>query len=159
MPKQFNNPIIESPWSKYAQMIQQIRRSVFIDEQKVPEKLEWDGLDESAIHLVAFGDSNSEIIAYGRLLPHGKLTRMAVALPFRNRGYGRAIVQMAFTKARNLGLQRMTLDAQVHACDFYRKLGFSEQGEPFLDAGIEHMHMSRDLTQPPDHDYPDDRKR
>ena len=33
-----------------------IREKVFIEEQKVTPQLEWDGLDEGAIHFLAYQD-------------------------------------------------------------------------------------------------------
>jgi predicted GNAT family N-acyltransferase len=47
--------------------------------------------------------------------------------------------------ARSLGLRRVLLNAQVQALPFYLGHGFQAEGEGFLDAGIPHRRMWRDL--------------
>jgi len=47
--------------------------------------------------------------------------------------------------ARELGMQRVQLNAQVQALPFYLSHGFQAEGEEFLDAGIPHRRMWRDL--------------
>jgi ElaA protein len=46
------------------------------------------------------------------------------------------------------GLSRVTLAAQIHALGFYERAGFRAVGEPFLDVGIPHRLMVRDLLPP-----------
>ena len=50
--------------------IRKVREQVFIQEQHVPEALEWDGLDEEAIHVVA-QDNHKQVIGTARLLKDG----------------------------------------------------------------------------------------
>ena len=38
---------------------------------------------------------------------------------------------------------QVMLNAQVQALDFYRRQGFIEEGEPFMEAGIVHRAMRR----------------
>ena len=53
-----------------------IRYEVFVDEQKVPEELEIDGLDNEAKHILAFVDGLP--IGTGRILNDGHIGRVAV---------------------------------------------------------------------------------
>jgi len=39
----------------------------------------------------------------------------------------------------------MTLGAQISARNFYQNLGYQEEGDFFLDAGIEHITMTKNL--------------
>ena len=41
--------------------------------------------------------------------------------------------------------RRAKLGAQVHAIDFYRKLGYTVSSDEFEDAGIPHVYMERTL--------------
>jgi predicted GNAT family N-acyltransferase len=43
----------------------------------------------------------------------------------------------------------VTLAAQTHALGFYERAGFHVVGDPFMDAGIPHRLMVRDLLLPP----------
>jgi len=56
---------------------------------------------------------------------------MAVALPWRGRGVGTALLTAAIEKARNEGLHKLSLEVFPHndaAIALYRKFGFIEEG-------------------------------
>jgi predicted GNAT family N-acyltransferase len=127
-------------WQGASAALKEIRRRVFIDEQAVPESLEWDGLDEDAIHVLA-GDSKGHPIGCGRLLPEGKIGRMAVLPEWRGKGVGRAILQTLLEIARGQDMDEVRLSAQVKAIPFYEKAGFTVCSEVYLDAGIPHRDM------------------
>jgi predicted GNAT family N-acyltransferase len=50
--------------------------------------------------------------------------------------------------AAQQGLSRVTLSAQTHALGFYERAGFHLLGEPFMDAGIPHRKMVKELLLP-----------
>jgi len=131
-----------------------VRRSVFIEEQSVPESLEIDAYDADpatsppALHVVAY--EAGRCVATGRLLldahqgeyPH--IGRVAVLQPERGKGYGRSVMLALQDIARARGMRGITLAAQLHAIGFYERLGYVVRGDVFLDADIEHRWM--DLT-------------
>lgn len=80
---------------------------------------------------------------------NGTIGRMAVLKDWRGRGVGRALLQTLLDLAVRQGLPRVTLSAQTHALGFYERAGFHVVGEPFMDAGIPHRKMVRDLRLPP----------
>jgi predicted GNAT family N-acyltransferase len=47
--------------------------------------------------------------------------------------------------ARQRGDRQVVLHAQRSAEGFYQRLGFVAQGEPFVEAGIDHIEMAMDL--------------
>lgn len=85
-------------------------------------------------------------IGCGRLLPEGKIGRMAVLPEWRNRGIGRAMLQTLLAAAREQGMTEVALSAQVSAIPFYEKAGFSVCSDVYLDAGIPHRDMLLRLT-------------
>lgn len=119
--------------------IEYIRRTVFIEEQHVPEELEWDGEDAQAIHLLA--RSGEEPVATARLLRNGHIGRMAVLPVWRGQGIGMAMLKQLLDIARQRQLTRVYLNAQLSAVDFYARVGFIVEGETFMDAGIAHKRM------------------
>lgn len=125
--------------------IEAIRRTVFIEEQQVPEELEWDGLDDEAVHLLAKVDD--EPVATARLLTNGHIGRMAVLAAWRNRGIGMAMLAQLIKLARQQNMPQLFLNAQIDAVEFYRRAGFVPEGEIFMDAGIPHKRMVLDLTR------------
>jgi predicted GNAT family N-acyltransferase len=47
--------------------------------------------------------------------------------------------------ARNHDYPDVDVYAQTYAMPFYRKFGFAEHGEVFVDAGLPHIKMARKL--------------
>jgi predicted GNAT family N-acyltransferase len=125
--------------------VRRVRRLVFIEEQAVPEELEWDEFDATARHfcLCVAG----AVVGTARLVLKedgvGKIGRVAVLRGFRGAGGGAALMRHVMVEARGLGCGELALDAQVPVIPFYERLGFAAEGEEFLDAGIPHRHMRR----------------
>lgn len=119
-----------------------VRKAVFVEEQKVPESMERDEFDEQAHHLLVF--DNNIPIATGRLFYNGKylkLGRICVLKQYRGMDIGRYLMKRLLEKAESEGIKKLYLDSQVSAIGFYRIFGFSEFGDVFDDAGIEHVPM------------------
>ncbi len=131
-------------WTRDREVLQQIRKQVFVLEQHVPEKLEWDGLDDQCTHVLA---ETAEGIPVGtaRMHPDGHIGRMAVLQPWRNRGIGRTMLDELLQRAFRNGLDKVHLNAQTTALEFYEKAGFTAHGDEFLDAGIPHRRMRKAL--------------
>ena len=124
-----------------------IRRRVFIEEQNVPEALELDELDATALHLLATRDGRA--IGTARLLIEGetaKIGRVALLPEARGLGAGAALMRAALDELRARGVRTAKLSAQTHAIGFYEKLGFTAHGPEYDDAGIPHRDMTLDLN-------------
>ena len=134
-------------WDKALPLARPVREEVFVAEQKVPLELEWDEWDERSDHAVA-RDASGQAIGTGRLLPDGRIGRMAVLREWRRCGVGAALMEALLQKAREQSMPRVTLHAQTHAAGFYRRFGFSERGGEFWEAGIPHVEMTIDLSPP-----------
>lgn len=134
-------------WQVAAADMRSVRTTVFVEEQNVPPDLEWDGLDDTALHLLA-RDVAACAIGCARLLVHDDIAhigRMAVLREWRGRGVGRALLAAVITAARDAGARSAFLNAQISAAGFYAQAGFLAQGSEFLDAGIPHIRMQRAL--------------
>ena len=132
-------------WLSEGPSLLAIRHRVFVDEQDVPPALEHDEYDADAIHLLARNDTG-EPIATARLLTDGHIGRMAVLPEWRKQGIGRAMMHRLTDIAADHGLNRVFLHAQCQALPFYRRLGFSPEGDIFKDAGIDHRKMTMPVT-------------
>jgi predicted GNAT family N-acyltransferase len=132
--------IHETCWQRDTGRLSAIRRTVFIEEQGVPEALEWDEHDASALHwLAVLADGTA--IGCARLLPDGQLGRMAVLPAWRGSGVGRALLTAAMRAARAAGHVSLRLSAQIHAVGFYAAAGFIAEGAVYEEAGIPHVAM------------------
>ena len=121
-----------------------VREVVFVREQAVPAVMEWDEFDRVSLHVVA--EVSGQAIGTGRLLPDGHIGRMAVLKPWRGRGVGSALFQALLRAALDAGHRRVMLSAQLRVQDFYRRFGFEAEGSPYVEAGIDHIAMVRDLA-------------
>lgn len=130
-------------WSTDADDLKAIRTSVFIEEQNVPIELEWDGLDPDCTHFIV--RLHSKTIATARLKPDGQIGRMAVLKPYRDQGIGSKLLNTVLKHATQTGYSRVYLHAQVQAVGFYQAYGFTVEGEKFMDAGIPHRAMYKNL--------------
>lgn len=127
-------------WASSADPLARIRREVFVIEQGVSEAEEWDGLDPDCAHVIALA-ANGTAIGTARLLPDGRIGRMAVLKPWRGRGVGSALLRALIALARERGFAETRLHAQTRALEFYRKHGYQTCGEEFMEADIPHYEM------------------
>ena len=136
------------PWSEAQSSARAVRDSVFIEEQGIPEAMEWDEWDAVSVHAIATSDFGLAI-ATGRLLPADeqgviRLGRMAVEKSWRKRGVGSAVLRALLAEARTPIAREIVLHAQISATALYRKHGFKECGAVFLEAGFPHVEMRLD---------------
>ena len=126
---------------------QALRRTVFIEEQNVPEADEVDGRDAGAVHLLATVDGRA--VGTARLLvsgDSGKIGRVCVLAEMRGKGIGARLIEAAAREfAANPAIGKVKLSAQINALPFYERLGFTAEGDEYLDAGIVHRDMFRTL--------------
>ena len=131
-------------WARAEAQVMPVRIAVFVVEQGVPEDIERDAFDAVSRHAIA-RDESGAAVATGRLLPDGHIGRMAVAAPLRAKGVGGAVLEALVAEAVRAGLAEVALNAQVHALAFYRRHGFVDHGDEFMEAGIPHRVMRRAL--------------
>jgi YbgC/YbaW family acyl-CoA thioester hydrolase len=135
-------------WSELGDAARRIRAQVFIDEQRIPAEMEWDGADDGCVHALACNRFGLPL-ATGRMLEHvpgvAKIGRMAVLAPMRGGHIGRAVLEALLQHARERGDREALLHAQLGAAPFYARAGFTARGPVFDDAGIPHVEMVRAL--------------
>jgi predicted GNAT family N-acyltransferase len=157
-----NLQIITVSWNKQQCVLKAIREAVFIIEQQVPVELEWDGEDETAIHILAqliqqnrkqsesvrqVGDKQETPLAIGTariIITNNKarIGRMAILQAWRGQGVGTRVLAACLDECRKKGVASIVLDAQVSAIPFYKKAGFMVTSDEFTDAGIAHRTMT-----------------
>jgi predicted GNAT family N-acyltransferase len=127
-------------WPQDQFALRSVRMQVFVREQQVPEELEWDGQDATALHLIA-ESGDGEIIGTARLLPSGQIGRMAVLPRWRRRGVGTGLLLQLLRIAAEHSYPPPFLNAQTAVLPFYGGLGFAPEGDIFEEAGIPHQRM------------------
>lgn len=124
-----------------------IRRTVFVDEQQVPEEVELDEYDATADHVLLLLDGRP--VATARLVVQpggiGVVGRVAVLAEHRGTGLGDAVMDAVEARAAERGLTAVELHAQVQVRAFYARRGYAAFGDEFWEAGIRHVSMRKPL--------------
>lgn len=124
-----------------------IRYEVFIDEQHVPEELEIDDRESTSIHGVIYRDKKA--VATVRVYPiepnKYKVQRVAVVKDYRSQGIGRLLMQEVENKMNSSQDLQLILDSQNYAIPFYERLGYQISSSEFMDAGIPHHTMVKNI--------------
>ena len=144
MPGHATFRIGEADWQVDQPAILIVRRAVFVREQGIPESLELDGLDSTCRHVLARSTA-LEPIGTGRLQADGRIGRMAVLEAWRGQGVGKAVLAALIQLAVQQQQRLVYLHAQAGAVEFYLQAGFKTVGQPFIEAGIEHIHLEKPL--------------
>lgn len=127
--------------------IRAIRHQVFTLEQGVEPRLEFDGKDDTAQHLLAF--LNTQPVGTARiryLSPQtAKIERLAVLSIARGQGIGRKLMEVALETIAATEVKETMIHAQEYIKQLYLNLGFEQVGERFEEAGIPHIKMIKKM--------------
>jgi len=138
-------------WDELGEQARALRAEVFIKELGIPACLDHDPEDHQAIHALV-RNCMGHPIATARLTRCApgvaRLSRVAVTRLMRSSGIGRAMVQSLLQVAAERGDSRVALRCQCSVDRFYTRLGFLPNGASFQEAGVPHIDMDHDLTQP-----------
>ena len=127
--------------------ISHIRTKVFQEEQGVAAELEFDGWDDSVVHLLAY--LNNQAIATTRIRDIdaniAKIERVAVLPEYRRQGVGEQLMEAALKTIATSQKSQVIVHAQEYIKPLYQKFGFVVVGDRFSEAGIPHVKMLKQL--------------
>lgn len=123
--------------------ILQVRFAVFIVEQDCIYQ-EVDGRDQYSYHVYLKDDTG--IKAYLRVvdkgISHEEVSIGRVLTTERGTGLGKRILSEGIKVARErMNADRIIIEAQSYAREFYEKAGFKQVSEEFMEDGIPHIKM------------------
>ncbi|AJC96556.1 GNAT family N-acetyltransferase [Staphylococcus hyicus] len=132
---------------KEYQDVLSIRMTVFVDEQNVPKEEEIDEFEHISTHFIAYDDNGMALATarYRIVDSIVKVERVAVLKDARGLGVGKQLMLFLENDALQQGYTQFKLGAQTHAIPFYEALGYTAYGDQFLDAGIPHYFMKKQV--------------
>lgn len=138
-----NLKIEQVNYSEEILAIKAIRVKVFQEEQNVAEELEFDGLDESSLQLLAYLDNKPVGTARIREVEKQtvKIERLAVLPEARGNGIGTKLMEFALEIVTSSRYKTVVVNAQVYIKKLYQQLGFEQIGDTFEEANIPHVKM------------------
>lgn len=127
----------------------QLRSEVFVVEQHCAFQ-DMDGADAQAMHLL--GMQQSVLVAYARCFAAGgkfaeaSIGRVLTHATLRGSGAGHVLIEKAITcLSQQWGPQAIRIGAQQRLEAFYRQHGFEQAGPHYLEDGIDHIEMLRNV--------------
>ena len=118
----------------------EIRRIVFVVEQKCPPDLEYEN-EETSTHFLLTLNGQPVCTSRYRETNHGiKLERFAVLKEHRRKSLGKKILDFMINDLKHKN-KLMYLHAQTEVLPFYEKMGFLKIGDEFEEANIMHYKM------------------
>ena len=106
--------------------------------------------EQEASSVNAFVERDGKAIACGRLQhldqKTGQVRYMAVDVRYRGEGLGRLILAFLESRATELGMKKIVLQARENALEFYQRNGYHNVEKSFLLWGkIQHYLMEKSL--------------
>ena len=129
-------------------VIYDVRREVFVEEQRLTSTVRDDPDDRYGTHVLAAVDDT--VVGVSRVTFVGdeaQIAWVAVRKPYRQMGVGRAMMERLLEVSHAQGCRTVTLNAQTHALGFYELLGFEPVGRRFYMSNIEHQFMVLRLAE------------
>lgn len=125
--------------------ILKLRQDIFILEQQCLYS-DIDFIDEKSLHI--YYQEKGKIIAYLRMFEKDTNTCQLGRIISLNRrqGFGTSLINETLQLLKQeKKYEKVYVEAQKYAIEFYEKLGFYAISDVFLEDGIEHVKMERFL--------------
>lgn len=129
-----------------------VRNAVFTLERKVPVEIEVDEqdvLDGDCEHFLIALDGEPVGACRCMHTESGiRLQRFCVLKECRGQGVGKAALaklEEYYSRRRQSGFQ-MELDSKFEACGFYEACGYHRESEVFMEAGVPHVKMGKEIS-------------
>ncbi len=118
-----------------------VREEVFVKGQNIPKEEEYDAKDIDCEHIVIYDNNNP--IATGRIVYDGKyhLGRIAVLEQYRGKKVATTLLKEMIKHLEDKGVYEIHLSSQLYVLELYKKVGFKDYGDIYLDCDIEHKSM------------------
>ena len=130
--------------------ILRLRSEVFVVEQDCVYQ-DLDNKDQISVHI--FIKEKNEIVAYTRIFKSGdyyknpSIGRVVVSKRKRGKELGKQIMIYSIDYIKkNLKGDKIELSAQKYLDKFYKDLGFYKTGEEYLEDGIPHQRMIKEIN-------------
>lgn len=126
-----------------------IRKEIFVEEQGVgleDEFDQFDTLESGTVHILMVIDGKPA--GTGRVNffdDYGKLERICIRKDYRKNGCGKGLVQAMEEIVHRFPKRKVILHGQVQAAGFYEKLGYRISSDSFMEEGIAHYVMEKEL--------------
>lgn len=128
----------------------EIRKAVFVKENKIDESEEideFDRLGEACNHFLILEEGRA--VGTLRLVCQdnetARLQRFCFYKNERGKGYGSAALKELESFCRKRGVRKITANAKYSSLGFYLKNGYIAEGLPFYEVGVKHVKILKEF--------------
>lgn len=129
----------------------QLRNEVFVVEQNCVYQ-DCDEKDKNSIHILGY--INNDLACTARLLPisisytdYFSIGRVVTKQKYRGKNIGKTLMEKAINELYNTwGKVNIKIGAQAYLKKFYESFGFEDKNEPYIEDGIPHLIMIKDIA-------------
>ncbi|MCW3074702.1 MAG: family N-acetyltransferase [Flaviaesturariibacter sp.] len=128
----------------------QLRNEVFVVEQACVFQ-DADDKDQESSHLLGLRDE--KLVAYTRIVPAGviyneaSIGRVVTSPSVRGSGAGKLLMAQSIESLYSVcGIVPIKIGAQLYLRNFYQSFGFVQISETYLEDGIPHIHMLKNVA-------------
>lgn len=123
--------------------ILRLRSEIFVVEQNCVYQ-DLDNKDLNSLHLCMY--DNSRLVAYLRCIPQGisypEASIGRVVSKYRHNGNAKRLIEFGIELIeREFNTTEIVISSQCQAMNFYKRCGFIEEGESYLEDDIPHIQM------------------
>ena len=126
-----------------------LRAQIFVVDQKRIYQ-DPDGQEQKAIHIFN-RDEDGDVVAYARVFLNGNevsFGRVVTSNKVRGQGLGGQLLDKIMqTIQQEFPNKSIEIEAQVQVEDFYKRVGFVSEGEPFIYKTTPHIKMVHEAMQ------------
>jgi predicted GNAT family N-acyltransferase len=108
------------------------------------------GSERTHLHFGQFDERENLVacvIAVPLSLTEAKIRQMAVSSEHQGKGHGRSILHCLEDYLVRQGTTQLYLHARMTAVKFYEKMGYAKSGDEFVEVGIVHVRMEKDISR------------
>ncbi len=133
----------------------EIRRKVFVEEQKVSENIVFDHYDDAdnleTLNLWIYELKTKKSVGSARLvfkkdLKKWYIQRVSILKEFRGNGIGHILMENVHLKCKELNIEEIYVSSQFYIKDLYTKNGYEQIGDNYLEADILHVLLKKNIV-------------
>lgn len=132
-------------WSSAAGEIIELRKKVFVIEQRFDETSLYDKHDLNSQHVLVTNQFNKSI-GCGRLTEEGKIGQIAVLIDHRGQGIGSRILQKLTEIAQKFQITDLSISTETDLVHFYDQQQFHTDGPVYMKKGVPFQRMVKHLA-------------
>lgn len=133
-------------WREKRNELKQVREKVFVYEYHIPKDVEFDKCDLICQHLLGF-DHQGNSIATARITQQGEIGRVAVLQAYRTHEFYNLMFEQIALCAKELGAEELSFNCNIVEKEKFKRCGYAEQGNVFMEAGIARQRLSCPLSR------------